>query len=199
MRARTWNLRLNLDDFNAAFAVLADDVERGQFLGGMSIGMNSGTARPSAPDPLLEGYALGKAMRDEAEAYRQSQAVKGSKGGRPPLKTRGEPSGLPGLNHLVNQDVTTAEPQLNPIHNPQSGSNGPPLTPSHPGRALARGRLDSGMPIVGTRTTPEPAPALDLHTPAPAQVSPTVDLDDFGHPLVEFDDIPLAQDFRGRR
>ena len=29
MRARTWNLRLNLDDFNAAFAALGDELERG--------------------------------------------------------------------------------------------------------------------------------------------------------------------------
>ncbi len=72
---------MNLDAFNADFAALADDDERGQFLSGLSVGMNEGHPRVSAADPFIEGYTLGKSMRDEAEALRNKSTEDGAKGG----------------------------------------------------------------------------------------------------------------------
>ena len=73
MRDRIWNLRINLDAFNAAFAALAEDGERGQFLAGLSRGMNAGALRDGASAPFLEGFQFGLSMREEAEAFQAKQ------------------------------------------------------------------------------------------------------------------------------
>lgn len=129
-RSRTWNLRLNLDDFNAAFAALGDDAEKAQFLHGLSLGMNAGEPREGCPEPTREGFDLGRSMRSEAEVYRAGRVEIGKRGGpaswkhpkEPHGKPEGEPHGSPRGNHLVNHDGTQST-----IHNP--GTEVPPLTP----------------------------------------------------------------------
>lgn len=76
-RARIWNLRLNLDAFNAAFATLDDDQERSQFLAGLSRGMNGGVERTDPTIGWSCGFALGSTMRNEAEGFRERKSMAG--------------------------------------------------------------------------------------------------------------------------
>ena len=115
-RSRTWNLRMNLDLFNAALAALVDDAEKAQFLGGLSLGMNGGKLRPESHPPVVEGFNLGSNMRLDTESYRDAQYEKGKLGGRP-KKPGGLPNGSPAGLPLVNQTLTKGEPGVNPNHN----------------------------------------------------------------------------------
>lgn len=87
---RTWNLRLNLDAFNAATAALADATERLAFLAGLMQGVNGAQLRPSAPPAMTEGFAFGLSMRQEAEAHRARMSAKGRAGGLTTNKKRQE-------------------------------------------------------------------------------------------------------------
>lgn len=107
-RARTWNLRINLDEFNAAFATLCDERDRSDFLAGLSRGMNGGSEREGASPSFADGLRLGHVMRGEAEEFRAGKQAVGMLGGRPRVnqsETTGEPE--------VNLMVTTSEPQVN--------------------------------------------------------------------------------------
>lgn len=76
--ARIWNLRFNLDEFNAAMATLSDDSDRSSFLIGMSCGCNAGKAK-DAPQAWVDGYAMGSAMRSEADGYVALKSEAGKK------------------------------------------------------------------------------------------------------------------------
>ena len=107
MRARCWNLRLNLDIFNAAFAALDDQADRSDFLMGLSRGMNGGKVKEDCSDPMSVGFSIGEAMRSEAEGFREQSAINGAK--RKSNKN----------DHVVNQEVNQIGTQST-IHNPQS-------------------------------------------------------------------------------
>jgi hypothetical protein len=108
-RARCWNLRVNLDEFNAACWALTTEEEKALFLCGLLAGMNGAGVNHEVTSRFTKGHAIGKAMRDEAEAYRESKTVIGKLGGRP-------------KDNLVNQEVNlvvnhqgTQSPIPNPI------------------------------------------------------------------------------------
>jgi hypothetical protein len=115
-RARFWNLRLNLDEFNAALAALDDDQQRSDFLLGLSRGMNGGQLRLGADEALSMGFELGQGMRHEAEEYRAGRSVNGKRGGRPKgnhMETTAKPHGT----HMGNQSGTQSTILLkNPVH-----------------------------------------------------------------------------------
>lgn len=87
---------MNLDDFNAAFAALGDEAERGQFLSGMSRGMNAGSFREST-QAFKDGFEVGHAMRQSAEDYRETKKKAGRLGGNPELTKAKD-------NHEVNHE-----------------------------------------------------------------------------------------------
>ena len=89
MRSKTWNLRLNMDAFNAAMVEHASDAERLAWLSGLWKGMNCVKLRPSAPPAMEEGYALGLSMRQEAEAYRERMCLLGRVGAATNKRLRG--------------------------------------------------------------------------------------------------------------
>jgi hypothetical protein len=163
-RSRTWNLRLNLDEFNAAFAALGDDVERSQFLAGISRGMNGGATREGASTSFSEGFGLGQGMRLEAEEYRRGRAENGRKGGR--KGTTKEPHG--------NHEGTTGEPPVNQsgtqstIHNPLTTTPHPLIKPSCPESASPASRQDPGeavfvLPCKGSGAKTWPVSQRMLH------------------------------------
>jgi len=146
-RSRTWNLRLNLDSFNAAFAALADDPERSQFLAGLSRGMNGGMTRDGLSFPFQEGFLLGSEMRDEAEALRQANTINGLKGGSPSHKGRiesppGAPIGEGGMNRSGTLSLNPLIPETN-NQNPQIREPIPPPSKSA-GRRKSTSRSEGG-------------------------------------------------------
>ena len=107
-RNKIWNLRLNLDNFNALFVAL-NPAEFSEFLDGLCKGMNNvpvgtqGTAQQ-------RGNALGLEMRQEAEGLRLRQALNGVKGGSP---THNVPNPLPTMYPECTQPPTQSVP--NPL------------------------------------------------------------------------------------
>lgn len=129
-KPRTWNLRLNIDVFNASVAALGDDQERAQFLTGMSCGMNGGCPRPGAPSALLEGFSVGSEMRKEAEAFVASKSGAGNSSVQARLKKYGS------AQPTSNSDRTVIEQGSNTCSNsdrtnPQSTIYNP-LTTNQP-------------------------------------------------------------------
>lgn len=81
VRVRTWNLRLNVDQFNRSFAQLEGTEEQSAFLCGMWRAMNGSTLRLEASEAMASGFEFAQQMLDEAEAYRARAAESGSIGG----------------------------------------------------------------------------------------------------------------------
>lgn len=108
-RARCWNLRINLDEFNAACWALTTQEEKSLFLCGLLAGMNGAEVNHEVTSRFTNGHTIGKAMRDEAEAYRMAKSAIGKLGGRPSDKKVNHE-----VNLLVNHDGTQS-PIPNPI------------------------------------------------------------------------------------
>lgn len=140
---RTWNLRLNLDDFNALTSSLYADADRALVLQGMSLGLNGGALPDGAPSAFCRGWELGHGMRVEAEEFRTAQAERGKSSAAKRLERNGtaqprkpvgsrtefEPPFEPMLEPVL-------EPPVEPNHNPQSTipltTNDKPLPPVSP-------------------------------------------------------------------
>ena len=118
-RARCWNLRLNLDTFNAAFAALDDPPEQAEFLVGLSRGMNGGKVKDNCSDPMSVGFAIGEEMRAEAEGFRDKSVQNGA-------KRKSNKNDLM-VDHTVDQKVDLTGTQST-IHNPQSTNQKPART-----------------------------------------------------------------------
>ena len=79
-RSRTWNLRLNVDEFNVAYAALDSPQERADWLTGFYKALNRATLSGGS-QAMSAGFEFAQQMVDEAEAFREKAAVAGSKGG----------------------------------------------------------------------------------------------------------------------
>lgn len=123
--ARTWNLRFNLDVFNAAFASLDDAEERSEFLVGLSRGVNSGRVKDDCSDAMATGFAIGSDMRSEADEFTQKMV----KGGRNSAQSRKDRDGTaqPKSNKIEGGSEPASEGSSNQstIHNPQSFNDKP--------------------------------------------------------------------------
>lgn len=134
-RARTWKLQLNLDDFNSAWASLANSPEeRASFIEGMWRGMNAGRIGPAEDFAFQEGHAFGLSMREEAEEYRKQSAEAGAQGGYQKHKTKKSrvPSRVPssvGKPSLVGTVKPILNPQTdNPLNQESEQPNNQPPT-----------------------------------------------------------------------
>lgn len=129
--SRTWNLRLNLDEFNALAASVYTDIDRALLFQGMTLGFNGGECPIGVPSAFARAYQLGADARQEAEAFRTKMGQNGSRGGRPahrqdpgehePDQGCEEPAGKPEGNQQVNQLVYQQGYQTSTqstIHNP---------------------------------------------------------------------------------
>jgi hypothetical protein len=113
-RQRTWNLRLNVDEFNNAFAKLNGAGEESDFLRGLWKALNSGILPGGASDPSAAGFDFGVLMMDEAEAFRERAAQAGSKGG---FSKAARVATLP-LHRTLDSSYTV--PSSQNVPNPQS-------------------------------------------------------------------------------
>lgn len=129
--SRTWNLRLNLDEFNALAASVYTDIDRALLFQGMTLGFNGGECPIGVPSAFARAHQLGADARQEAEAFRTKMGQNGSRGGRPahrqdpgehePDQGCEEPAGKPEGNQQVNQLVDQQGYQTSTqstIHNP---------------------------------------------------------------------------------
>lgn len=148
--SRTWNLRLNLDEFNALAASLYTDADRALVLQGLSLGINGGDLPQGAPASFLKGWEMGHGMRSEAERFRDVQSERGRSsaekrrernGSAQPIKpgqSRTEPE--PPFEPVFEPPL---EPPVEPNHNPQSTilktTNDKPIPPT-PQRGNRAGR-----------------------------------------------------------
>lgn len=118
-RSRTWNLRLNLDEFNSVCSGISDDHDLAEILRGFIRGINS-RLLPEQASPLHgEGFSIGKDARDDAENFRLAQQARGRMGGNPNLSKSQPP---------VNHRLTTAQPPVNQWDNPTDKPNHNPLS-----------------------------------------------------------------------
>lgn len=135
-RSRTWNLKLNLDDFNAALAAQLSDTDIALFVRGLSHGMNGGTSRSGMPDAFSDGFEIGSQARQETEAFRRTCKSNGNEGGRPPgnrSKTQPKPMGSDSETQSepkVNQNETLTNNQE--TNNQQSSTISQAMAPSEP-------------------------------------------------------------------
>ena len=75
---RTWNVRLNLDEFSAAMGMVESDAEGMAFLRGFHRGLSGGDAPDGKLEAWYAGWKVGNASRVEAEHHRE-QSARGGK------------------------------------------------------------------------------------------------------------------------
>lgn len=157
--ARTWNIRLNLDEFNALSTSLYTDADRALALQGLALGMNAGECPSNVPDAFYRGFLVGAKARQGTEDIRRRNAEIGSRGGRPsaarspenslqlvePPPSEEKPNGLPegipnGKPNGKPTGIPNGEPNPLTINEEQKNEERPPLTPqrgNRPSRARA--------------------------------------------------------------
>ena len=112
--ARTWQIRLNLDDVNAAVMLMETDAEMASFARGLVRGLNAGALKDGASEAYASGWEIGNDGRALAEIARLTNRTNGKSGGRPKNQS---------VNQLVNQSVDPSVHQsvdqlVNPNHKP---------------------------------------------------------------------------------
>ena len=80
-RARTWSVRLSVDDMNAALCLLETDEEIAAWTRGLLRGLNGGDCKQGASKPYAEGWEIGFPAREKADEIRAERAEIGSVGG----------------------------------------------------------------------------------------------------------------------
>lgn len=146
--SRTWNLRLNLDEFNALLASLYTDGDRAIALQGLALGMNAGPCPEGVPDAFRRAWELGSGMRGEADEFRAAQAERGKSSAAKRLERTGssQPQKPDGARTNLEPPFEPPfdpgfEPPSEPNHNPQStiqettNDNPSPPTPPRGRRA----------------------------------------------------------------
>lgn len=149
--SRTWNLRLNLDEFNALIASLYTDGDRALALQGLALGMNAGQCPDGAPDSFRRGWEVGSKAREATEEIRRKNAAVGALGGRPAREEK--PNGLP-----------NGSPDGKPNGDPDGGPIGEPYS-----------RTKNEEQETKNKNPSPPAPRGGKRTPRDAFVPPTED------------------------
>lgn len=80
-RARTWSVRLSVDDLNASFCLLETDQEVASWVRGLMRGLNAGECKEGASKEYAEGWEIGRPAREKADEIRAERAEIGSVGG----------------------------------------------------------------------------------------------------------------------
>lgn len=124
--SRTWNLRLNLDEFNALVASLYADADRALALQGMTLGANGGALPEGTPSAFSRGWELGHRMHDEAQAFQAAQAERGRASAEKRRERTGSAQPQRGADRSGSDPAPEPpfeppfEPAPEPNHNPQS-------------------------------------------------------------------------------
>ncbi|MBA4274816.1 MAG: hypothetical protein C0436_04085 [Alphaproteobacteria bacterium] len=143
MPPRIWNLRINLDEFNAALGSVFTDEDRALLLQGMGLGFNGGLCSNTVPAPFRTGYTIGAESRNEADGYQQKKSIAGLASAETRKERYGtaQPSKLPltVFEQCSNDVLTVSErcPNQSPIPNPLTNN---PQTPNP--KSKRRSRVD---------------------------------------------------------
>lgn len=143
MPPRIWNLRINLDEFNAALGSVFTDEDRALLLQGMGLGFNGGLCSNTVPAPFRTGYAMGLESRKEADGYQQKKSIAGLASAETRKERYGtaQPSKEPRtlFVHCSSDVLTVSErcPNQSPIPNPLTNN---PQTPNP--KSKKRSRVD---------------------------------------------------------
>ena len=111
--ARTWNLRLNLDELNALAMSLFSDQERIDAFQGLVLGCNAGTLPEQCSNGVRRSFDIGLGWRHEAEEFRDRK----SKGGKASVDFRREKFGTAQPSNSVRTEPEQCSNQST-IHNP---------------------------------------------------------------------------------
>lgn len=80
-KARTWSVRLSVDDLNASFCLLESDQEIASWARGLMRGLNGGGPKVDASKQYSEGWEIGEIARNRADEIRATCAELGRIGG----------------------------------------------------------------------------------------------------------------------
>lgn len=111
-RARTWSVRLSVDELNASICLLETDAEMAAWARGLMRGLNAGENKPGASDPYTEGWQVGRAARQKADDLRAQLSENGS-GDK---ETNGAANGAANVHAIVS-------PKAAPIGEPERRTN----------------------------------------------------------------------------
>jgi len=75
--ARTWFVKMNLDELNALYSSLWMEADKTAALHGMVLGCNGGPCPDGVPDAFKRAWEMAHRWRAEAEAFRASKVVAG--------------------------------------------------------------------------------------------------------------------------
>lgn len=148
MSARAWNLRLNLDDFNALAGSMYLDLDRALALQGMVLGANGGDIPGEVPGAFRRGWDLGRKMYMEVLDFQAQQSTKGKVSAEKRRERTGtaQPHKLePRFDPLLDHGSTNLEPNDNlqsTIPNPQS-TNQEQRASARTGSGEASGRMSA--------------------------------------------------------
>jgi len=137
---RTWNLRMNLDEFNALVSSLFADDARALALQGLSLGCNRGPCPDGAPDPFRRAWEIGSGWRSEAECFIEKKKDAGSASAKARREKYGssQPLARTGYEHRSSTVLGVLEQGTNqsPIPNPQSSIPKPTARKAKPQESL---------------------------------------------------------------
>lgn len=100
-KARTWNLRWNLDEFNVDLLSCRSTQENSDYLLGMQAGGNALDPIDQPSAAWMRGYEFGRRARTATEEHRDRMQKQGRLGGNPNLKVN--PRVIREVNRMDNQ------------------------------------------------------------------------------------------------
>ena len=106
-RARTWSVRLSVDELNASICLIESDEDLASWTRGLMRGLNGGDAKSGASDAYSEGWELGAGAREKADALRAECAETGRIGG--------------------SKRVANAQANASPVASPNASPNAQPF------------------------------------------------------------------------
>lgn len=147
MTKRIWNLRLNLDEWNAAVGGLFTSEERSLFLQGFTLGCNGGALPEQCSNSARTGFEQGLKARNEAEEFKKAKSDAGSRSAESRKEKFGSAQPSKSAVAPPNDDRTAIEQcsgnprtSLEPILNPQSNIKEVPPKPPKGGTRVRRPR-----------------------------------------------------------
>lgn len=117
---RTWNLRLNLDEFNALAMAAFSDQDRSDILRGLVLGCNAGTPPEQCSLLVQRSFTVGLSWRQEAEDFKGLKALAGKASAEARQNKLGTANPRANREQVVNGVPTDREQAVNQstIHNP---------------------------------------------------------------------------------
>lgn len=119
--SRIWNLRLNLDEFNALVGMAFSETDKANTLNGLMAGLNGASLPEGCSSGVRAAFEVASRWRQEAEGFVNSQSI----AGKASAEARKKKFGSAQPPKVVRTGFEQAS-NLTTIHNPQSINDNPP-------------------------------------------------------------------------